>query len=137
MYEIIFTYLCTFNITNQFFMDKTRLNKIDRLIQKELGDMFQKSVNSMNGTLVSVTSVNVSADLSVAKVYLSIFPTDRHKEVMELIKNSNKSLRFELAQRIRFQLRKVPEMVFYLDDSLDYLENIDRLLGKTEGEVKE
>lgn len=111
-------------------MDKTRLNKIDRLIQKEMGDMFQKSVNAMNGTLVSVTSVTVSADLSIARIRLSIFPTERQEETMATIKNSTKSLRFELGQRIRHQLRKVPELSFFIDDSLDYIENIDRLLGK-------
>ncbi|MCQ2219527.1 MAG: 30S ribosome-binding factor RbfA [Paludibacteraceae bacterium] len=111
-------------------MDKTRLNKIDRLIQKEMSDMFQKSVNSMNGTLVTVTSVTVSADLSIARIRLSIFPTERIEETMATIKNSTKALRFELGQRIRYQLRKVPELSFFIDDSLDYIENIDRLLGK-------
>lgn len=111
-------------------MDKTRLNKIDRLIQKEMSDMFQKSVNSMNGTLVTVTSVTVSADLSIARIRLSIFPTERQEETMATIKNSTKALRFELGQRIRYQLRKVPELSFFIDDSLDYIENIDRLLAK-------
>ncbi|MCQ2195168.1 MAG: 30S ribosome-binding factor RbfA [Paludibacteraceae bacterium] len=115
-------------------MDKTRLNKIDRLIQKEMSDMFQKSVNSMNGTLVTVTSVSVSADLSIARVRLSIFPTDRQEETMALIKNSTRALRGELGQRVRYQLRKVPELTFFIDDSLDYIENIDRLLGKNKTE---
>lgn len=111
-------------------METTRQNKISRLIQKELGDMFLKFTQTMNGTLVSVTSVRVSPDLSVAKAYLSIFPIDRQDEVLSLIQNSAKGIRFELAQRTRYQLRRMPEMTFFLDDSLDYIENIDRLLGK-------
>ncbi len=111
-------------------MDKTRLNKIDRLIQKELSDMFQKTVNTLGGTLISVTNVRVSADLSVAKIYISVFPSEKANEVMKTLENSNKSIRYELAGRVRFQLRKVPELTFFIDDSLDYVENIDKLLGK-------
>ena len=111
-------------------MDKTRLNKIDRLIQKEMSDMFQKSTNALKGTLVTVTSVSVSADLSIARIRLSIFPSDRQEETMALIKNSTKTLRYALGQRIGYQLRKVPELTFFIDDSLDYIENIDRLLAK-------
>jgi len=111
-------------------METTRLNKINRLLQKELGDMFLKFTQTMGGTLVSVTSVRISPDLSVAKAYLSIFPANKQEETLSIIKNSNKSIRYELAQRTRHQLRRTPELSFFLDDSLDYIENIDRLLGK-------
>jgi len=111
-------------------METTRLNKISRLLQKELGDMFLKFTQTMNGTLVSVTSVRISPDLGVAKAYLSIFPVERKEEVLALIKNSSKGIRFELAQRVRHQLRHIPELTFFLDDSLDYIENIDRLLAE-------
>ncbi len=110
-------------------MESTRKNKIDRLIQKELGDIFQKFTKSQGGVLISVTSVSVSADLSVARAYLSIFPNDKQAEMMEMIKGATKSIRHDLSQRTRYQLRQVPELTFFLDDSLDYLENIDRLLG--------
>ncbi len=110
-------------------MESTRKNKIDRLIQKELGDIFQKFTKSQGGVLISVTSVSVSADLSVARVYLSIFPNEKQTEMLELVQGASKSIRFDLSQRTRYQLRQVPELHFYLDDSLDYLENIDRLLG--------
>ena len=110
-------------------METTRQNKISRLLQKELGDMFLKFTQTMNGTIVSVTLVRISPDLSVAKAYLSIFPAEKKEEVLTLIQNSAKSIRFELAQRIRHQLRRTPELAFFLDDSLDYIENIDRLLG--------
>ncbi|MBO7507610.1 MAG: 30S ribosome-binding factor RbfA [Paludibacteraceae bacterium] len=110
-------------------MESTRKNKIDRLVQKELGDIFQKFTKSQGGVLISVTSVSVSADLSVAKVYLSIFPSEKQSEFLEMIQGAQKSIRYDLSQRTRHQLRQVPELHFYLDDSLDYLENIDRLLG--------
>ncbi len=110
-------------------MESTRKNKIDRLIQKELGDIFQKFTKSQGGVLISVTSVSVSADLSVARAYLSIFPNDKQAEMLEMIQNATKSIRHDLSQRTRYQLRQVPELHFFLDDSLDYLENIDRLLG--------
>lgn len=80
--------------------------------------------------LVSVSAVRVSPDLSIAKVYLSIFPADKSQELLESITKSAKTIRYELAQVVRFQLRKCPELAFYLDDSLDYIENIDRLLQK-------
>ena len=111
-------------------MEATRLNKISRLLQKELGDMFLKFTQTTHGTLISVTSVKISPDLSVAKAYLSIFPVEKTEEVLSMIKKSSKGIRFELAQRVRHQLRRIPELSFFLDDSLDYIENIDRLLAE-------
>ncbi|MDR3269424.1 MAG: 30S ribosome-binding factor RbfA [Tannerella sp.] len=109
-------------------MEETRLNKIGRLLQKELGDLFLKQTKGMPGTLVSVSAVRVSPDLSVAKVYLSIFPSERGAELMESIVHNNKTIRYDLGQRVRTQLRKIPELSFFLDDSLDYVEHIDHLL---------
>lgn len=113
-------------------METTRQAKISRLLQKELSEIFRRQTAKMRGTLVSVTNVRVSPDLSVAKVYLSVFPSDKAQEVLESIKASAKTVRYELAQNVRFQLRKCPELAFYLDDSLDYLDNIDALLGQSE-----
>ena len=110
-------------------MNTTRQNKISRLLQKELSDLFLKLTQS-EGTLVSVTSVSVSADLSVSRAYLTIFPINKKEETLATIKNSAKSIRFEVAQRTRHQLRRMPELSFFLDDSLDYIENIDKLLSK-------
>lgn len=110
-------------------MESTRKNKIDRLIQKELSDIFQKFTKSCGGVLITVTSVSVSPDLSIARVRLSIFPNDKQEEMMQTIKKSAKSIRFDLSQRTRHQLRIIPDLTFYLDDSLDYLEKIDHLLG--------
>ena len=72
----------------------------------------------------------MSPDLSIAKAYLSVFPSEQANEVIENVNRTSKTLRYELAQRVRFQLRRCPELQFYLDDSIDYLENIDRLLGE-------
>ncbi len=111
-------------------MDTTRLNKIGRLIQKELGDIFQKQTQGMPGTLISVSVVRVSPDLSVARAYLSIFPSDKAKELLEAVRANTKAIRYDLGQRIRRQVRKIPELSFFIDDSLDYIERIDDLLQK-------
>ena len=111
-------------------MNSTRLHKIERLIQKELGDIFQKQTQAMRGVLVSVSVVRVSADLSVAKAYLSIFPSARGKELLDAIRANTKAIRYDLGQRVRTQLRKIPELSFFIDDSLDYIEHIDELLNK-------
>ena len=110
-------------------MESTRQNKIERLVQKELGDMFVAMTKTYHGTLVSVTSVKVSSDLSIARIRVSIFPQDRVDETMAILKNSTKSIRFELGKRVHNQLRIIPELTFFRDDSIDYLENIDRLLA--------
>lgn len=111
-------------------MESTRQNKIERLVQKELSDMFVAMTKTYHGTLVSVTSVKVSSDLSIARIRVSIFPQNKVDETLELLKNSTKSIRFELGKRVHNQLRIIPELTFFIDDSMDYLENIDRLLAK-------
>ena len=82
----------------------------------------------MGGVLVSVSAVRVSPDLSVARAYLSIFPSEKAKEIIDNINRNTKSVRYELAQRVRYQLRKTPELTFFIDDSLDYIDHIDSLL---------
>lgn len=111
-------------------METTRQAKISRLLQKELSEIFRRETAKMGNIMVSVSSVKVSPDLSVAKAYLSVFPSENAPEVIENINRQAKTVRYELAQRTRFQLRRCPELQFYIDDSLDYLENIDRLLGE-------
>lgn len=111
-------------------METTRQAKISRLLQKELSEIFRLQTAKTHGVIVSVSTVRVSPDLSVAKIYLSIFPSTKSAELLDSIKKSSKTIRYELAQKVRFVLRKTPELQFYLDDSLDYLENIDHLLEK-------
>jgi len=109
-------------------MNITRLQKIERLIQKDLGEIFLLETRQLPGILVSVTKVRMSPDFSLSKAYLSIFPSEKGKEIIENINNQKKTIRYELGTRIGKQIRRIPELVFYLDDSLDYLENIDHLL---------
>ncbi|MBO4905435.1 MAG: 30S ribosome-binding factor RbfA [Bacteroidaceae bacterium] len=111
-------------------METTRQNKIARLIQKELSDIFQKQTRATRGVLVSVTACRISPDLSVCRGYLSVFPSERAEEIVQNINENSKQIRYELGQRTRFQLRIIPELKFFVDDSLDYADNIDRLLGE-------
>jgi ribosome-binding factor A len=112
-------------------MTITRQNKVARLIQKELGDIFQKeSREYWGGKMISVTVVRITPDLSIAKVYLSIYPAQRDKDPLFKVNENQSRLRHELGNRVRHQLRIIPELIFYVDDSLDYLENIEKLLKK-------
>ena len=110
-------------------MEGKRQAKIARLLQKELSEIFRRQTAALGGVIVSVSAVRVSPDLSIAKAYLSIFPADKSAAILENIKKQSKTVRYELAQAVKQTLRKCPDLQFYLDDSLDYIENIDRLLG--------
>ncbi len=109
-------------------METTRQNKISRLLQKELSDIFQKQTKATHGVLISVSAVRISSDMSVARVYLSIFPSDKAEELIKNINGNSKAIRFELGTRVRHQLRIIPDLKFFIDDSLDYIEHIDNLL---------
>ena len=110
-------------------MESIRQNKIARLLQKELANIFQKeSRNLFGGKIITVTVVRVTPDLSIAKVYLSIFPFEDKDNFSDIVNQSSKTIRNYLGNKIRHQLRIIPELVFYQDDSLDYIENINRLL---------
>lgn len=110
-------------------MDSIRQNKISRIILKDLSDIFQKDAYIyFPGGMITVTTVRVSPDLSLAKAYLSIFPEKNKKEVFDLINSDKKSIRNKLSQKIGKQMRIVPELAFFIDDSCDYLENIENLL---------
>ena len=111
-------------------MESNRQAKIARLIQKELSEIFRQQTAKTHGVLVSVSAVRVSPDLSIARAYLSVFPSDKGQEMIDSINKSAQTIRYELAQRVRYQLRKTPALQFYLGDSLDYIENIDKLLEK-------
>lgn len=115
-------------------METTRQAKISRLLQKELSEIFRQQTAKTHGVLISVSAVRVSPDLSTARVYLSVFPSDKGQELLDSINKSTKTVRYDLAQKVRYQLRKTPELSFFLDDSLDYLENIDNLLAKDKTE---
>jgi ribosome-binding factor A len=110
-------------------MESTRQKKVSRLIQKELADIFLKKGNEFaHGKLVSITRVRVSPDLSFAKVYISIFPATNQEDVLHSIQELSSKIRYELGQKVRSQLRIVPDIAFHIDDSLDYIDKIDKLL---------
>jgi ribosome-binding factor A len=112
-------------------MNTTRLSKVSRLLQKELSVIFQRDSKSQyEGTMISVTTVRVSPDMSTAKVYVSIFPSDKSDTVFEHISGNASKIKHEVAQKTRNQLRRCPDMTYFLDDSLDYIEKIDELLKK-------
>ncbi len=119
-------------------METNRQKKIARVLQKDLVDVLQKAAREgMKGVIISVTKVRVTTDLSIAKVFLSIFPTDKKDELIEGIQSNTSSIRYELARRTRNQLRRMPALTFYLDDSLDYIEEIDASLrGDIENPIK-
>ena len=109
-------------------MQETRQNRIARLLQTELSLIFQSQTRQMRSMMVSVTRAKVSPDLSVCTAYLSVFPSEKGAETLKNITANEKSVRFELGRRVGKQLRIIPELRFFLDDSLDYLEHIDELL---------
>ena len=111
-------------------MQETRQNRISRLLQKELSLIFQSQTRQMRGIMVSVTRVKVSPDLSICTAYLSIFPSEKSNELLNNINQNVSTIRYDLGQRVRNQLSIIPELRFFIDDSLDYLERIDDLLKK-------
>ncbi len=111
--------------------ESTRQLKVARELQRHLAEIIRsRGMASWDGALVSVSGVTISPDLAVAKVYVSIFPSTKQQKVFKMIQDSARALRGELGRQMAKQLRIVPELVFYLDDSLDYVEHIDELLAK-------
>jgi len=111
-------------------MESNRQKKIASVLQRDLVDVLQNAATQggMKGVIISVTKVNVTVDLSVAKVYLSIFPIKKGEELLEGIKSNAPLIKHELAQRTKHQLRRMPQLAFYIDDSLEYIDQIDRSL---------
>lgn len=110
-------------------MENTRQQKVARQIQKDLSDIFiREAAPMLRGAMVTVTSVRISPDLGYAKAYLSVFPYEKHVEVMEALEANNRQIRKTLGAKVRNQLRIVPELQFFLDDSLEYIDKIDNLL---------
>ena len=109
----------------------TRQQKVARELQRDLAEIIRsKGMAAFGGAMVTVSEVRVSPDLSVAKVYVSIFPSEKQEEVMKLLEENNKAIRGELGRKVAKQLRIVPELDFYLDTTLDYVEHIEELLKK-------
>ncbi len=112
-------------------MDSTRLQKISRMLQRDIAEIIQKELaDDIRGSLATVTTVRISPDLAYAKIYVSIFPFERSEQLLDTIREKSWLIRKLLGGRIRNQLKVVPELEFFLDDSLEYIENIDNLLSK-------
>ena len=119
-------------------METNRQKKIGSVIQKDLVDILQGEVrkNGLVNLMISVSKVAVTSDLSVATIHLSIFPQEKAKETLAAIKTNSKLIKHDLSQRVRLQLRKVPNLVFFIDDSLDYIEKIDNALSSKENPIE-
>jgi ribosome-binding factor A len=119
-------------------METNRQKKIGGVIQKDLVDILQGEVrkNGVANLVISVSKVTVTTDLSVATVHLSVFPQEKAKEILEAVKSNAKNIKHDLSQRVRLQLRKVPNLVFFIDDSLDYIEKIDNALANRDNPIE-
>jgi len=112
-------------------METTRQLKVARLVQKEIADIFMRDgKNYFGSALITVTGTRISPDLSFAKIYLSLFGTKDREALLKLIKEHQSEIRKKLGQRIGKQVRIIPELNFYIDDTMDYAEKIDKLLRK-------
>ena len=111
--------------------ETTRQLKVASLLIKEFSDMFLRDGKNFSPTgMITVTKIRVTPDLQIARVYLSLYGIANRQEIIKLLNDSKSEFRYKLGTRIKSQLRNVPHIEFYLDDSLDYLENIERLLKK-------
>ena len=115
-----------------------RQNKFASLIQKEIAILLQKQIREKGllKLLISVTKVNITADLSIAKIYLSIYPSSQAKKVLESIQKNSIKIKHNLALILKNQIRKIPNINFFIDDSLDYIENIDNALKSKDNPIK-
>ncbi|MBU1009300.1 MAG: 30S ribosome-binding factor RbfA [Bacteroidetes bacterium] len=110
-------------------METQRQQKIGRLLQRDLSEIIQMEMKAVvAGAMVTVTKVTISPDLSLAKVHLSVFASKDKKSLVEKIGQHTREIRGHLGKRVRHQLRIIPDLAFYLDDSLDYIDRIEDLL---------
>lgn len=111
--------------------ESIRQRKVAKEIQRDIAEIIRgRGMAAFEGAMVTVSGVRMSPDLSLAKIYVSIFPSEKSSRVMEIIEDYSKTFRGELGRMVAKQLRIVPELAFYVDDSLDYVEHIDELLKK-------
>jgi len=116
-----------------------RQKKIGGILQQDLVEVLQGAATKggLRGVIISVSKVNVTADLSIAKVYLSIFPNKEGAELLKGIRSNTPLIRHELAQRTKNQLRRMPNLEFFIDDSLEYIERIDKSLKGEDNPIKD
>lgn len=119
-------------------METNRQKKIGGVIQKDLVDILQGEIrkNGITNLIISVSKVMVTTDLNVATVHLSIFPPEKAAETLAAIKSNSILIKHDLSQRVKMQLRRVPNLTFFIDDSLDYIEKIDNALSSKENPIE-
>jgi ribosome-binding factor A len=129
-----------FHVVNVYFyqMESNRQKKISKILQQDLAEILQgaASKGGLMGIIISVSKVSVTTDLSIAKVHLSVFPSAKGPEILAGIKTNTPIIKHEISQRTRHQLRRTPNFMFFIDDSLDYIEKIDRSLKGTDNPLK-
>ncbi len=120
-------------------METNRQKKIGGVLQKDLVDILQGEIrkNGITNLVISVSKVIVTTDLSIARVYLSVFPQDKAAEILAAVKSNMPLIKHDLSQRVKLQLRKVPNLSFHIDDSLDYIEKIDNALSHKENPIED
>ncbi|MDC1179713.1 30S ribosome-binding factor RbfA [Flavobacteriaceae bacterium] len=111
-------------------MESNRQKKVSKILQQDLADILQGDARKggLRGIIISISKVSVTTDLSIAKVYLSVFPSDKGEEILAGIKANTPLIKHEVSQRTKHQLRRTPNFIFFIDDSLDYIEKIDQSL---------
>ena len=119
-------------------METNRQKKIGSVLQKDLVDILQGEIrkNGISNLVISVSKVSVTSDLSIAKVYLSVFPSEKGSELLAAIKTNTPLIKHDLSQRVKQQLRKVPNLVFFIDDSLEYIDQIEKAMSLKENPVE-
>ena len=119
-------------------METTRQKKLSRLLQKDIAEILQNKLKKQGsyGVLLSITKVSVTVDFSVAKIFLSVFPSEMSQKVMEEVSKMSSRIRYEVAQKAKKQLRKVPELLFFLDDSLEYIDQIEHSLKHSDNPIQ-
>jgi ribosome-binding factor A len=119
-------------------METNRQKKIGSVLQKDLVDILQGEIrkNGISNLVISVSKVAVTSDLSIAKVYLSVFPSEKGSELLAAIKTNTPLIKHDLSQRVKQQLRKVPNLVFFIDDSLEYIDQIEKAMSLKENPVE-
>src|SRR5690606_4352730 len=138
-WQVKISYFCTqIQKSKIHIMETNRQKKIGALLQNDLVDILQGEVrkNGITNLIISVSKVSVTTDLSIAKVYLSVFPNEKSAEILTAVRSNTPLIKHDLAQRVKQQLRKVPDLIFYIDDSLEYLEGIEKALKGEENPIE-
>lgn len=120
-------------------LESTRQKKIAKVLQNDLADLLQNLIrdSGQKGILLSVTKVVVTADLSLSKIYISIFPSDKSSAVVDELNTLKPKIKHIISQRVKNQLRKMPDLIFYNDDTLDYIDGIERSVKGKDNPLKD